>query len=225
MSGMQPGEGRSGNTPADQELAERLRQANISGAWPTGAAFPGQLAAAYAVPYGVAAPFQQAQPGFALTPQGQMAGTALQYAQAAGAQRPASGSRPASASGQRAALQNQPAGIRPPQYAAFYPQLPAGYPMQYMPPAQFRALPGQQMQPFPPQYLPPQTGARAPFQFPGAQFPGAGNFQPPRQGRAGGRQPPRGRAQRGPQDPNRGRGQGQYRAMWQQVTQVTSLSH
>ena len=227
---MLPGGGRSGDMPTEQELAERLQQANISGPWQAGVAFPGQLATAYAVPYGVAAPFpQQAQPGFALTPQGQIPAPTAQYSQPGSSQsarRPGPGSRPASAPGQRPALQSPSAGIRPsgPQYAAFYPQFQAAYPMQYLPPAAaYRPMPAQQLQPFQARYIQP-AGIRAQFQFPGAQFPGAAAFQqPPRQGRTGGRQPQRGRFSRGQPDPNRGRGQGQYRAMWQQVTQVCLL--
>ena len=219
---MQPREGvslqgRGGRPPVDQDLEEHLRLTTISGQWQPGVAFPRQFGPGYALPYGVAPAYQpQMQAGFA---QNALAGSARQYNQSGGVQypqRPDFGSRPSSASVQRPPSQGPSAGVRPsaPQFAAFYPQFAAGYPMQYMAAApQWHPMPGQQpgLAPF----LPQPPGARAPFLSQGA-LP----FLSPRQpGSQGGRQQQTGRFQR-QYEPNRGRGQGQYRDMWQQVTQV-----
>ena len=125
-------------------------------------------------------------------------------------------SRPTSAPGQRPTTQAQYASVRPviPQFAGFYPQFSAGYPMQYFSQSgQWRPIPPQQAASVP--LLPRPQGPRAPFSFPtGQAYP----FQQGSQ-QARGRQPYRGQSSRQP-EPNRGRGRGQYRAMWQEVTQV-----
>ena len=218
---MQPRGGRGRGPPLDMELEERLRQTNISGNWQAGVAFPGQFGTAYAVPYGLASAFQpQTRPGYGQAAQVQFArsGPAIQYNQPGGVQypqTPGSGSRPTSASPYRPFLQGPPSGLRPsgPQFAAFYPQFAASYPVQFMPAAQWRPVPLQQQGVAP--LLPQAPGPRALF------LPLGGPFPPPRQqGRHGGRQQQRGRPQR-QYDPNRGQGQGQYRDLWQQVTQVS----
>ena len=220
---MQPRGGPGRRLPADQELAERLRQTSISGPWQAVNAAPAQFAPAYAVPYGLASPFPpQVQPGFAPAPQEHFAGV-VQYNQQGGARypyRPVMGSPPASAFGQRPAMQVPAAVSRSsaPQYAAFYPQFPAGYSLQYLPgPRSWQSMPGQQLQPALAQFQPQSLGPRAPFQPPQGQ-----PFAPPRpQGRQQGRQQQRGRHQR-QYDPisRRGQGRGQYRDIWQAVTQV-----
>ena len=215
---MQPRGGRGGGPPLDTDLEERLRQTNVSGPWQAGVAFPGQFGTAYAVPYGMASAFQpQTRPGYAQE-QFPPSGPAIQYNQPGGSQHsqtPSLGSRPTSASPYRPSLQIPLSGLRPsaPPFAAFYPQYAASYPVQFMPAAQWHPVPQQQgLAPL----LPQPPGPRALFPPQGGQ-----PFPPPRQqGRHGGRQQQRGRHQR-QYDPNRGQGQGQYRDMWQQVTQVS----
>ncbi len=218
---MQPRGGRGGGPPLDTDLEERLRQTNISGHWQARVAFPGQFGTAYAVPYGLASAFQpQTRPGYGQAAQLQFprSGPAIQYNQPGGiqySQTPGLGSRPTSASPYRPSLQGPPSGLRPSAlpFAAFYPQFAASYPVQFMPAAQWRPVPQQQgLAPL----LPQAPGPRALFPAQGGQ-----PFPPPRQqARHGGRQQQRGRHQR-QYDPNRGQGQGQYRDMWQQVTQVS----
>ena len=215
---MQPRGGRGRGPPLDPDLEERLGQTNISGSWQAGVAFPGQFGTAYAVPYGLTSAFQpQTRPGYAQE-QFPRSGTAIQYNQPGGSQHsqtPILGNRPSSASPYRPSLQIPLSGLRPsaPPFAAFYPQYAATYPVQFMPAAQWQPLPQQQgLAPLLPQ--PPRPRALLPPQ-------GGQPFPPPRQqGRHGGRQQQRGRHQR-QYDPNRGQGQGQYRDMWQQVTQVS----
>ena len=216
---MQPHEGGRGGPGVppldlvDPELAQRLRQAGYGGLWQPGAAFAGQYGAAFGLPYAVAPAFpSQAQLAY-LTPAvnrfpGSAQGMPWNQAQRLD-------SRPASALGQRPTAAVPPAAANP-QFAGFYPQASAGYPMQYLPqPGQWRPMPAQQ--------APPPQGVMPPFAFPAGQpYPQQQGRQPP--GRQGGRLPQRGRPNRNP-GPNRAQRHGQYRAMWQEVNQVWTLSH
>lgn len=206
---MQPG--RGGAPAVDPELEQRLRQANFGGLWQPGITFSGQYGAAYGLPYAVAPAFpRQAQMAYLTPGRDRPSGSAqgMHWNQAH-----IMDSRPSSALGQRP-IAAVPSAAAMPQFAGFYPQASAGYPVQYLSqPTQWGPMPAQQATPAP--FLPQSQGFMAPFAFPGGQA------YPQQQGRQGGRQPHRGRSNRYP-GPNRPQGRGQYRAMWQEVTQVSA---
>ena len=216
------GQGGRGAPPYEDDLEQRLRQAYIGPQWQGGAGVPGHpYGAAYALPYSLAPGFPQQPQAGAPAPGAQGAAGLLaprvQYLPS-GSQRPV-GNQAFPAAGQGLALQLQP-GFRPmmPQpYAAFYPQFQPAY--GYL-------TPGTPWRPIvSPQMAPGFAQQGQPMQ---ATFPFPGQPQPPAQaGRQAGRQS-RGRGRAGRQQ-SFGRGRGleqqqqanqQYRAMWQEVTQV-----
>ena len=205
---MQPQGGRG--PPPDPELEQRFRQASFGGAWQPGIAFAGQYGAAYGLPYAVAPAFpSQAQLAYLTPARSSSSGSAQGMPQWNQAQ--AAGSRPSSALGQRQTVPVSPAAAMP-QFAAFYPQASAGYPMQYLSPlGQWGSLSAQQATPAP--FIPQSQGVMAPFAFPGGQV------YPQQQGRQGGRQPYRGQPNRH-RGANTAQGRGRYQAMWQEVNQV-----
>lgn len=201
---MQPQGGRG--PPIDPELEQRLRQASFGGSWQPGIAFAGQYGAAYGLPYAVAPGFSsQAQLAYLTSARDSSSGSAqgMRWDQTQ-----ITGSRLASDLGQRQTVPVSPAAAMP-QFAAFYTQASAGYPVQYLPsPGQWGSVPAQQAP-----FIPQSQAVMAPLAFPG------GEAYLQQQGRQGGRQPYRGQPNRH-LGANRAQGRGQYRAMWQEVNQV-----